>query len=94
MTKGVNTQEELETLVEAWKFDAGRQTGFLRKAERDLQTAKSALSQALDALEMVRDADIDCELDGLAAMPAIARATVERAIETIKDALTVEEEHV
>ncbi len=28
--------EELETLVEAWKFDAGRQTGFLRKAEAKL----------------------------------------------------------
>ncbi len=41
----VRWEDFVETgrLVEAWKFDAGRQTGFLRKAERDRQELRDAL---------------------------------------------------
>jgi hypothetical protein len=46
-----------------------------------------ALATALDALEMVRDADEDCRKDGLQAMPSVARATVDRAIAKLEGCL-------
>lgn len=46
-----------------------------------------ALATALDALEMVRDADEDCRKDGLQTMPPAARATVDRAIAKLEGCL-------
>ncbi|MBP9786055.1 MAG: hypothetical protein KBC72_00485 [Acinetobacter sp.] len=39
-----------------------------------------AAPELLEALEMVRDADNDCKLDGLQTIPPIARAKIDKAI--------------
>ena len=41
--------------------------------------------QLLEALEMVRDADDDCKMDGLQTIPAPARAKIDAAITTAKE---------
>ena len=49
-----------------------------------LYHAVTAMDYALDALEMVRDADNDCRADGLPTMPDLARAKIDRAIAKLK----------
>lgn len=39
----------------------------------------------VDALEMVRDADDDCKLDGLPTIPPMARAKIDAAIAEAKE---------
>ena len=56
------------------------------REERDAINAACAALCAVpvmrDALEMVRDADRDCEKDGKPTMPRIARGRIDHAIST------------
>ena len=46
--------------------------------------ASNALAIALDALEMVRDADNDSRADGSLGLPSLARAKIDDAIAKIR----------
>ncbi len=54
----------------------------LTDCDNDKDNARliAAAPELLEALEMVRDADNDCHLDGLPTIPSIARAKIDAAI--------------
>ena len=66
-------------LPEAW-------IGFLTRSEEQCANAYliAAAPDLLEALEMVRDADDDCKMDGLPTIPGPARAKIDAAIAKAK----------
>lgn len=55
--------------------------GYAKWQEQEANTRlMAAAPELLYALEMVRDADNDCKLDGLPTIPPMARRTIDMAI--------------